>query len=361
MMQQEGEGTCVEASVMPHNTKEEEEEEKSDNRMTAQVKTRPPVSVIPGQPTQILQAEIEKDSEKATSTFYRDDASLSCAVDDRVATEFNTRGEAVNGISRDRNQHQKQQSADSDEETYPMFRLRGVTKKKAQTAPKVSVRWKTKVTEAAVNSNTDQGKSLNQQTQHDVQLHPRSLSQRPISFDEDEDVLSTACYPAMNSSDAYDDMLDFYSCAHHDQDEAYIGRALKEQAKKTEHALGLLHASFEKTKKQLNNMLSQKWSAETEAFQKRAKEKHIVMMKKQKFQRAQLTLTQEKRLESFRNKIQERITHLTNTISVPLPTPDAKVEAQQQLKYWQKYEQDERQKLQQRFQEQLQMLRVSKT
>jgi hypothetical protein len=350
MNQERKERTCEVISIAPVDEKGETNDEmrvEVEIGLLAHSQATPALS-----PTQRTEQLLEREVK------HIDEADVNILCDGYVSGEFaSTHKEVASDINRGITQDQRKESTESDEEIqFKLHHKKRVAKYRpfrVKNNHKVSVSLKTIVSSNASNT----ANNLPEEIERNVQVQPRSWSKLPLPLEGEEDYYRIRCRTAKSNSDAYEDMLNFFSRAHHDQDEAYISRALQEQAKKTEHALEMLNASLEKTKQQLNDMLSQKWSSETETFQKRAKEKHITMMKKQKFQRAQLTLTQEKRLEGFTTKIQERINHLTSTMT--MPTPDANIETQQKLRYWQKYEQDERQKLQQRFQDQLQMLRVS--
>jgi hypothetical protein len=351
MDQERKQKTCELISIAPlHEKGETHDDMRVEVEIGLLAHSQATPALSPNQPTeQLLKAEVKHIGETEVSIL----------CDGYVSGELSsTRKESASDINGDITQDQRKESTDSDEEIQFKFqRKKRVAKYKpfrVKNNHKVSVSLKTNVS-----SNASITASIfPEEIVRNVQVQPRSWSKLPLPFDGEDDYCRISCRTAKSNNDAYEDMLKFFNRAHHDQDEAYICRAIQEQEKKTELALEMLNASLEKAKQQLNDMLSQKWSSETEAFQKRAKEKHVTMMKKQKFQRAQLTLTQEKRLEGFTSKIQERINHLTSTMT--MPTPDANMEAQQKLRYWQKYEQDERQKLQQRFQDQLQMLRVSR-
>jgi len=214
------------------------------------------------------------------------------------------------------------------EDTPMLFPLKSFLPKTKPTKKKtVCIKWKT-----AVVPNP-------KQHPHEQQTQPvRTWSKTPLEED-------TACC----LKDDAEMMFEFYSHAHHNQDEAFVSRAVQEQATRKAQLLSDLKDSVAKSKAHINTLLNQKWVGETQEFQKRAKDKHSAMVKKQKLQRAQLTETQEKRLESFQKKMEERKAHLMASSS--------QHDNEQMLK-WQQFEQEERQKMHQRCREQLQMLKT---
>ena len=214
------------------------------------------------------------------------------------------------------------------EDTAMLFPLKSFLRKtKPRKKKTLCIKWKTAVVPTP------------KQYPHEQHTLPvRTWSKTPLAED-------TMC----SLNDDVDMMFEFYSHAHHNQDEAFVSRAVQEQATRKAQLLSDLNDSIAKSKAHINTLLNQKWVGETQEFQKRAKDKHSAMVKKQKLQRAQLTETQEKRLESFQKKMEERKAHLMASNSQ---------HDNEQMRKWHQFEQEERQKMHQRCREQLQMLKT---